>query len=65
MKLVLYQILGLGLIWIGLAFFFNDMQPTAKIVFYCFTSWLLFLIVIYIKQKIKGVKDEDLTKTRE
>ncbi|WP_404451403.1 hypothetical protein LG329_13795 [Virgibacillus necropolis] len=60
MKLVLYQILGLGFIWIGMAFFFNTMQPTSKIIFYCFTSWLLFLIVIYIKQRIKGVKDKEL-----
>lgn len=60
MKLVLYQIIGIGCIWIGMAFFFNDMQPTSKILFYCVTSWLLFLIVIYIKQRIKGVKDEEI-----
>ncbi|ASN06929.1 hypothetical protein [Virgibacillus necropolis] len=60
MKLVLYQIIGLGFIWMGMAFFFNDMQPTSKILFYCVTSWLLFLIVIYIKQRIKGTKDEKL-----
>ncbi|MFZ3579465.1 hypothetical protein [Virgibacillus sp. DJP39] len=60
MKLVLYQIIGIGFIWIGMLFFFNDMQPTSKILFYCVTSWLLFLIVIYIKQRFKGTKDEEL-----
>ncbi|ASK61120.1 hypothetical protein CFK37_02380 [Virgibacillus phasianinus] len=60
MKLVLYQIIGIGFIWLGMAFFFDNMQPTSKIIFYCVTSWLLFLIVIYIKQRIKGMKDEKL-----
>lgn len=60
MKLVLYQIIGIGFIWIGMVFFFSDMQPASKILFYCVTSWLLFLIVIYVKQRIKGVKDEEL-----
>lgn len=60
MKLVLYQILGIGAIWIGMAFFFNEMDPTSKIIFYCITSWLLFLIVIYIKQRINGTKDTDI-----
>lgn len=60
MKLVLYQIIGIGAIWLGMVFFFRDMDPTSKILFYCVTSWLLFLIVIYIKQRIKGVKDGEI-----
>ncbi|QKY71809.1 hypothetical protein Len3610_19945 [Lentibacillus sp. CBA3610] len=62
MKILVYQIIGLGIIWIGMAFFFQEMNPFSKFIFYAATSWLLFLIVIFIKQLIRNRKnDEDST----
>ncbi|ALX48996.1 hypothetical protein AOX59_10540 [Lentibacillus amyloliquefaciens] len=59
MKFLVYQILGLGVIWIGMAFFFQEMDQFSKLIFYAATSWLLFLIVILIKQLIKNHKNDD------
>ncbi|SFE29012.1 hypothetical protein SAMN05216238_11233 [Lentibacillus persicus] len=58
-KFFVYQILGLGVIWIGMAFFFQEMDQISKLIFYAVTSWLLFLIVILIKQLIKNHKNDD------
>lgn len=49
-KFYLYQILGIGVIWIGMFFFREDFTDAGKIIFYIVTSWLLFLIVLAIKQ---------------
>ncbi|TMN23873.1 hypothetical protein FFL34_12400 [Lentibacillus cibarius] len=59
MKFLVYQIIGMGIIWIGLAYFYQDMDQLSKIVFYLVTSWLLLLIVLLIKQTIKGDGNED------
>ncbi|GAA0441401.1 hypothetical protein GCM10008983_18200 [Lentibacillus halophilus] len=59
MKIMVYQIIGIGIIWTGMAFFFQDMDQLSKIIFYVVTSWLLFLIVLLIKQFIKGNEDDD------
>lgn len=53
MKFLGYQILAIGIIWVGMIFFFNDMDTVGKYIFYGVTSWLLFLIVLFIKQFIK------------
>jgi len=34
-------------------FFFKDMDTVGQYIFYGVTSWLLFLIVLFIKQFIK------------
>ncbi|TRM13220.1 hypothetical protein FH966_07750 [Lentibacillus cibarius] len=59
MKFLVYQIIGMGIIWIGLAYFYQDMDQLSKIVFYLVTSWLLLLIVLLIKQTIKGDGNKD------
>lgn len=53
MKFLGYQILAIGIIWGGMAFFFKEMDDVGKIIFYVVTSWLLFLIVLFIKQFFK------------
>ncbi|PAV28083.1 hypothetical protein CIL05_18415 [Virgibacillus profundi] len=49
MKLLVTQLIMIGVIWTGMAFFFSDMNEASKVVFYVVTSWLLFLIVIVLK----------------
>lgn len=53
MKFLGYQILAIAVIWTGMAFFFKDMDQVGKIIFYVVTSWLLFLIVLFIKNYFK------------
>lgn len=53
MKFLGYQILAIGIIWLGMIFFFKDMDTVGQYIFYGVTSWLLFLIVLFIKQFIK------------
>ncbi|WP_382391418.1 hypothetical protein [Lentibacillus juripiscarius] len=35
------------------------MDQLSKIIFYAVTSWLLFLVVLFIKQLLKGKKQND------
>ncbi|TXL65797.1 hypothetical protein FHP05_06675 [Cerasibacillus terrae] len=66
LKFYIYQILGVGVIWAGMAFFFDQMGEPSKLIFYAVTSWLLFLIVLFGKKvyrdrqakKDKGDKQE-------
>lgn len=44
----------IGVIWVGMLFFFNEMNDTSKLIFYVVTSWLLFLIVIVLKNVFKN-----------
>jgi len=45
-----------------MAVIFQEMNQLSKLIFYAATSWLLFLIVILIKQLIKKQSnDEDST----
>ncbi|MGM8213181.1 hypothetical protein ACLIBH_10355 [Virgibacillus sp. W0430] len=48
-----YQILGVFIIWLGMLFFFSDLFESGKIIFYIVTSWLLFLIVLFVKQYVR------------
>ncbi|TFJ91912.1 hypothetical protein [Lentibacillus salicampi] len=65
MKGFVYQIIVVGIIWTGMAFFFQDMDRISKFIFYATTSWLLFLIVIFVKQLMKRRHhDEDSTTGR-
>ncbi|MGM8363892.1 hypothetical protein ACLIBG_00290 [Virgibacillus sp. W0181] len=45
-----YQILGVFIIWLGMLFFLSDMLDSGRIIFYVVTSWLLLLIVLFLKQ---------------
>lgn len=49
-KFLLYQILAVFVIWLGMFFFFDDLQAAGLYVFYIVTSWLLFLMVLLGKQ---------------
>ncbi|HLR80828.1 MAG TPA: hypothetical protein VK119_09685 [Bacillota bacterium] len=53
MKFYGYQILGIGIIWAGMAFFFQEMDQAGKLIFYVVTSWLLLLIVLFVKTWIR------------
>jgi len=55
-KFLGYQILAIGIIWAGMAFFFSKMTEPSKIIFYLVTSWLLFLIVLVVKKFVKERK---------
>ncbi|RYG73318.1 hypothetical protein EU245_07165 [Lentibacillus lipolyticus] len=59
MKFLGYQIIGIGIIWAGMAFFFRDMDQLSKIIFYVVTSWLLFLVVLFVKQLLTSKKQHD------
>lgn len=48
-KILLYQVIAVLIIWSGMAFFFNDLYDSGRIIFYVVTSWLLFLIVLLLK----------------
>lgn len=50
LKFYLYQILGVLIIWLGMTFFLDKMYDSGKYIYYAVTSWLLFLIVLAIKQ---------------
>lgn len=51
-KFFLYQIIAIAVIWGGMAYFFDELYPQGKIIFYVVTSWLLFLIVVFIRRLI-------------
>lgn len=53
-KFLLYQIIAIGIIWGGMAFFFNDLYDSGRIIFYIVTSWLLFLIVLFVKEVLRN-----------
>lgn len=57
-KLLLAQLGVIGVIWIGMAFFFNDMTDTSKRIFYIVTSWLLFIIVMVVKNFIRQKRND-------
>lgn len=50
LKFYLYQILAVFIIWLGMTFFLDKMFDSGKIIYYVVTSWLLFLIVLAVKQ---------------
>lgn len=58
----LYQILGVGIIWIGMTIFLKDIDGPGKIVYYAVTSWLLFLFVLAIKKYMSDRKNETESK---
>ncbi|MFD2045250.1 hypothetical protein ACFSTA_16320 [Ornithinibacillus salinisoli] len=58
MKIFLYQIIAIGVIWIGMAIFYSEMSDMSRTIFYVVTSWLLFLIVLFVKQVLKNRKEK-------
>lgn len=59
MRFLFYQIAIIGVIWCGMFFFLNDLYDQGRIIFYIVTSWLLFLIVLFVKEWIKSKKHPD------
>jgi len=59
LKFYLYQILGVGIIWIGMTIFLNDMDASGKLIYYAVTSWLLLLIVLAVKKFINDRKNKE------
>lgn len=59
MKFLLYQLLAIGIIWTGMAFFYSDLEETSRTIFYIVTSWLLFIIVLVIKKWFKDRKQHN------
>lgn len=57
-KFLIYQIIGLVIIWGGMFFFFDELYDAGKTIFYILTSWLLFLIVLLGKELVKRRKEK-------
>ena len=53
-----FQILAISIIWIGMTIFFKEMARSGVIIYYVLTSWLLFLIVVYIRNKVEVRKNK-------
>ncbi|MEN2768197.1 hypothetical protein [Ornithinibacillus xuwenensis] len=53
MKPMLYQIFAMAVIWIGMVFFYQEMDQVSKFIFYLVSSWLLLLIVLFVKQILR------------
>lgn len=53
-----YQIIAVSVIWIGMSIFFKKIEGSGVIIYYIVTSWLLFLLVIYIKNKYRQRKGQ-------
>lgn len=58
-KFYLYQIIAIAIIWGGMAFFFQELYTSGKVIFYVVTSWLLFLIVGYIRSIVEKRKQNE------
>ncbi|WP_175631808.1 hypothetical protein [Virgibacillus siamensis] len=56
MKFFGYQILAIGVIWLGMTIFFSKMDQLSTYIYYGVTSWLLFLIVLFVKQYLRQRK---------
>lgn len=57
-KMLLAQLGMIAFVWVGMVFFFKEMSETSKLIFYLVTSWLLFLIVMVVKDVIRQRKKE-------
>lgn len=59
MRFLLYQMVVIGVIWVGMLFYFNDLYDQGRIIFYIVTSWFLFLIVLFVKEWIRSKKNPE------
>lgn len=48
-KFLGYQIIAILVIWLGMTFFLDKITGNARLIYYVVTSWLLFLLVLFIK----------------
>lgn len=60
----LYQILGVGVIWGGMTYFLDEIHGNGIYIYYAVTSWLLFLIVVAIRQWIADRRNKTKTNSK-
>lgn len=53
-----YQLLAVFVIWLGMTFFVDDMMQSGKLIYYLVTSWMLLMVVLFIKQFIRERKEK-------
>jgi len=58
-KLLIIQLAVMGVIWVGMTSFFSQMDIFGRSIYYIVTSWLLFLIVIIVKEWVKGRRNQN------
>lgn len=56
-KILVWQLVVIGLMWIGMLTFYNEMDSISRFVFYIVTSWLLYLIVVTIIRLLRQKKE--------
>ena len=54
-----YQLLAIFVIWLGMTFFVDDMMQSGKLIYYLVTSWMLLMVVLFIKQFIRERKQKE------
>lgn len=54
-----YQLLAVFVIWLGMTFFVDDMMQSGKLIYYLVTSWMLLMVVLFIKQFIRERKQKE------
>ncbi len=57
-KMLLAQLGLVGFIWVGMSFFYNDMSEESRWIYYLVTSWVLFLIVMVVKDFFRQKRKE-------
>lgn len=60
-KFYLYQIAFVLVIWIGMTFFRSEIFGVGTFIYYAVTSWLLFLIVLAVKQFFRDRREKEET----
>ncbi|HLS66720.1 MAG TPA: hypothetical protein VK029_06975 [Pseudogracilibacillus sp.] len=60
-KFYLYQIAFVLVIWIGMTFFRSEIFGVGTFIYYAVTSWLLFLIVLGVKQFFRDRREKEET----
>lgn len=65
MRYLLYQLIPIAIIWAGIAFFYDELYDSGRIIFYVVTSWLLLLIVLIIKEFFQGFDKSEEDETKE
>lgn len=57
-KFYLYQIAFVLVIWIGMTYFRSEIFGVGTLIYYAVTSWLLFLIVLAVKQFFRDRREK-------
>lgn len=60
-----FQLLAVAIIWGGMTIFLDQLEGNAKIIYYVVTSWLLFILVLFIKSLFQPKEKADVVHLRE